>query len=277
MSTPFRARGTLVGSLVLLGLSTPPATAAPPAAPADADLAGILREHDEDVGRLETRYRTAREQRVERTIARLKELQDEHCRRARLDEALAVREEIRRLARESAALAQPVVAAPAAPEWLSRLPVEPGQSLQFTVTGDSRGPVWGTDVYTIDSRLPAAAVHAGLLAVGETGVVTVRIVESPAEHAASTRHGVTSGRWGSYRASYRLERAGVPPAQVPAPSEPETPAGASAPVIPATPPSPATPAPPTPPAAARLVPRGASPPPPAEAPLGEAPRRRPFD
>src|SRR5262249_55050908 len=45
----------------------------------------------------------------------------------------------------------------------------------FRVTGTPTGSLWGTDVYTNDSAIAKAAVHAGLLKVGETGVVKVTI------------------------------------------------------------------------------------------------------
>lgn len=54
------------------------------------------------------------------------------------------------------------------------------------------GGVWGTDVYTLDSDLAQAAVHAGALQPGQTGVVRVRIVQSPGQFTGSARHGVAS-------------------------------------------------------------------------------------
>ena len=41
-------------------------------------------------------------------------------------------------------------------------------TLVCEVTGSSQGTVWGTDLYTDDSSIPAAAVHAGVLKDGET-------------------------------------------------------------------------------------------------------------
>src|SRR5262245_2780157 len=51
-----------------------------------------------------------------------------------------------------------------------------GQSFFFQVTGEASGPLWGTDIYTSDSSLGITCVHAGLLQVGETGVVKVTMV-----------------------------------------------------------------------------------------------------
>lgn len=36
--------------------------------------------------------------------------------------------------------------------------------------------MWGTDIYTGNSNLAAAAVHAGLLKVGETGWICREVV-----------------------------------------------------------------------------------------------------
>jgi len=205
---------------------------------ADPALVEILEEHRAEVGRLETRYLAARRERERATLARLKTLQDEHCRQARLDEALAVREEIRRIERQSAeGLARTDAPVPAAPDTLGWMPLQPGQTFDFTVTGSTQGPVWGTDLYTTDSRVAAAAVHAGALAVGETGVVRITVVESPAEHTASVRHGVSSGRWGRYRTSYRVERIDAAPhAPAPPPTESRAPKGVPlTPLVPALP------------------------------------------
>jgi hypothetical protein len=77
--------------------------------------------------------------------------------------------------------------------------------LAFTVTGMAAGgSVWGTDVYTTDSRLAIAAVHAGVVKVGETGVVRLKIIASPASFAGSSRHGITTSNYGTYRAAYQI-------------------------------------------------------------------------
>lgn len=79
-----------------------------------------------------------------------------------------------------------------------------GESLQFLVTGHVGGSVWGTGTYTTDSSLSAVAVHAGILKEGEKGVVTVTMVQSPAQFEGSSANGVTSGAWGQYPAAYTV-------------------------------------------------------------------------
>ncbi len=82
---------------------------------------------------------------------------------------------------------------------------ELGKTLLFDVTGTDNGSVWGTGVYTDDSSLAKAAVHAGVLAVGQNGIVKVTILPGQQGYAASTQNGITSGSWGSWVGSYRVE------------------------------------------------------------------------
>ena len=52
-----------------------------------------------------------------------------------------------------------------------------GESFVVHVTGHGNaGAVWGTDMYTDDSATSTAAVHAGVLKPGETGLVKITIV-----------------------------------------------------------------------------------------------------
>ncbi len=81
-----------------------------------------------------------------------------------------------------------------------------GQSFFFQVTGEASGPLWGTDVYTSDSSLGTACVHAGLLRPGQSGVVKVTIVPPVAVYPGSTRHGVSSRDWTTgWSGAYRVE------------------------------------------------------------------------
>ncbi len=84
-----------------------------------------------------------------------------------------------------------------------------GQSFQFTVTGASFGAVWGTDVYTDDSFIGTAAVHAGVLRVGETKTVTVVILAGQASYPATTRNGIASASWPAWGGSYSFAGAGA--------------------------------------------------------------------
>ena len=67
-----------------------------------------------------------------------------------------------------------------------------GATAYYTVTGTTTGTVTGTNYYTLGTPLGAAAVHAGILKSGETGVVKVTRVGNLGSVWASTRHGVSS-------------------------------------------------------------------------------------
>src|SRR5262249_50856717 len=92
-----------------------------------------------------------------------------------------------------------------------------GKVFYFDVRGNTTGTVYGTDVYTDDSDLATAAVHAGVLRDGERGTVKVTILAGQDRYPASGRHGVMSNPWGAWVGSYTVEAAqagqGAPPAE----------------------------------------------------------------
>jgi hypothetical protein len=73
-----------------------------------------------------------------------------------------------------------------------------GKVLKFNVTALAQGGVWGTGTYTLDTYLPAAAIHAGVLKPGQTGVVKIKIVPSPQLYTGSTQNGITSAQYPYY-------------------------------------------------------------------------------
>ena len=79
-----------------------------------------------------------------------------------------------------------------------------GASYYFRVVGQIDGSLWGSDVYTGDSQIGAAAVHAGLMKPLEVAVLKVTVVKPPAAFTGSVRHGVTSHDFGRYGSAYRL-------------------------------------------------------------------------
>jgi outer membrane protein OmpA-like peptidoglycan-associated protein len=86
------------------------------------------------------------------------------------------------------------------------------------------GSVWGMDVYTSDSSVCRAALHAGVIAV-RGGQVTVIPEAGRSAYAGLTRNGVSSSNYGPYKSSFRF--AGAPqaqaaPAVAPAPSPAQT-------------------------------------------------------
>jgi hypothetical protein len=83
---------------------------------------------------------------------------------------------------------------------------EIGKVYLFKVTGAAGGSLWGTGTYTTDSLLAAAAVHSGILKVGETGIVQVKIIPSPPSFAGSTQNGLVSAPYGPYSGAYEISK-----------------------------------------------------------------------
>ena len=81
-----------------------------------------------------------------------------------------------------------------------------GQSFLFKVTGSADGSVWGTNVYTSDSALATAAVHAGIVKVGETGVVQVKIVSPPASFNGTARNGIATSDYGPFSGAFEVKK-----------------------------------------------------------------------
>jgi hypothetical protein len=97
-----------------------------------------------------------------------------------------------------------------------------GETFRVRVTAatDMTGrPIWGTDIYTDDSDLSAAVVHAGLLAPGQEGEVLITFLPGQRQYQGSVRNGVTTDTYDSWEVSYRLARV--------------TPASATVPILPA--------------------------------------------
>ena len=93
-----------------------------------------------------------------------------------------------------------------APARIQDLCDSPGTTYYFRVTGAVDGSLWGTDIYTGDSPLAIAAVHAGALKNGETAVVRVTVMPPLAQYQGSVRHGVTSHDYGRFGTAYRVDR-----------------------------------------------------------------------
>lgn len=79
-----------------------------------------------------------------------------------------------------------------------------GKIFEFEVVGTNSGSVWGTDIYTDDSILGLAAVHAGVLKVGERGRVRIAILAGQSSYEGTHKNGITSGGWGNWHGSYQF-------------------------------------------------------------------------
>ncbi len=83
---------------------------------------------------------------------------------------------------------------------------QPTTVVYVTLTGATGGSVWGSGPYTFDSNLAAAAVHAGVLAIGATGTVKVTVLDGQASYSGSLRNGISSSSYGAFpRGSFLLD------------------------------------------------------------------------
>lgn len=80
---------------------------------------------------------------------------------------------------------------------------ESGQTYTFRCpeNGEEQ-PIFGSDVYTQDSSICTAAVHAGLITLDDGGKVTVEIRPGRLAYGSTTRNGIKSTTWGEYPRSF---------------------------------------------------------------------------
>jgi hypothetical protein len=79
-----------------------------------------------------------------------------------------------------------------------------GKVYRMTITGAIGGAIWGTDIYTSDSYIPTAAVHAGVITAGQTKEVYIKVVQGLNEYIGSTRNGVSTSGYGGWGLSYQF-------------------------------------------------------------------------
>lgn len=68
--------------------------------------------------------------------------------------------------------------------------------------GNISSRLWGTDVYTNDSSICTAAVHAGIITREAGGVVTIEIRPGANSYVGTTRNGLTSLSYGRWNGSF---------------------------------------------------------------------------
>jgi hypothetical protein len=170
------------------------------AEPLPADAQALIKVYNGEAEAIRQKAEQEVQARQKTLITALQALQDSYTRDAKLDEAVAIRDLIRQL-KVSHLNAQPD------PGNLSEYGNRIGETFYFDIVGVTGYSVWGSEVYTYDSHLATAAVHAGVLKAGQRGVVKVTMVKSPEAHRGSTQNGVTTSNWGPYSASYTVESA----------------------------------------------------------------------
>lgn len=134
-------------------------------------------------------------------FAELKAMQQRYVKEGLLDEALAIRAQIKSLRSDLFGIQND-------PGSMSDYSTsDAGRSFLFELTGTTDGVIWGNDVYTADSRLATAAVHCGLLRVNERGIIRVTLTDSGENTFESTeRHGVQSLEYLGFSLGYRMSK-----------------------------------------------------------------------
>ncbi|HZI08939.1 MAG TPA: M57 family metalloprotease [Myxococcus sp.] len=74
----------------------------------------------------------------------------------------------------------------------------------------SSGAVWGTDLYTDDSNVCVAAVHAGAIP-SSGGTVAVTIQPGQSSYTGTTRNGITTYSYGAWAGSFSVSGQTPPP------------------------------------------------------------------
>ena len=120
--------------------------------------------------------------------------------------------EAERIARDAIDATDSSMPAPTAAEWRTTASRHSAQDLigrRFAFDCPANGHVeivWGTDPYTADSSVCTAGVHAGVITVRDGGRVIVEMRPGQESYGASTRNGITTRTYGSWRSSFSVVR-----------------------------------------------------------------------
>jgi hypothetical protein len=78
-----------------------------------------------------------------------------------------------------------------------------GQELKFDCpAGGKESSAWGTDIYTLDSSICTAAVHAGKIQLATGGPVTIQRYPGEPHYKGSRRNGIATKDYEHYDASF---------------------------------------------------------------------------
>jgi LCCL domain-containing protein len=78
-----------------------------------------------------------------------------------------------------------------------------GKPWKFKCPANGReSTVWGTDIYTIDSSICNAAVHAGKFTLQSGGSVTIELRPGESSYKGSSRNGIKTNDYGPYGRSF---------------------------------------------------------------------------
>jgi hypothetical protein len=158
----------------------------------------LLDDHDKETKEIKRKAEEDLQKSRKKLLDGLQALEASFTKEAKLAQAQAVRQLLKDLKVGP-------VKAQADPGTLTAFRGQQGKSFYFEVTGGNVGSVWGTDIYTDDSTLAAAAVHAGVLQVGQKGIVKVTVLPGEMSYLGTTRNGITTANWPAWQGSYKVE------------------------------------------------------------------------
>lgn len=85
----------------------------------------------------------------------------------------------------------------------SMVSFETGKTYKFKCPASGKeSAVWGTDIYTLDSSICNAAVHAGKLTLESGGSVTIELRSGESTYKGTTRNGIKTNDFGQYGQSF---------------------------------------------------------------------------
>lgn len=165
-----------------------------------ADAQKLITAFDKEAAEIRKKAQQEVIEKQKKLIEKLQKMQDDYSKPGTLDAAVAVRDRIRQL---KSSLSLVGIEPKPDPGSLSAWRGQVGRVMHFRVTGRP-GYIWGTAVYTDDSALATAAVHAGVLRNGETGVVKVTIMAGQGSYAGSQNNGISSYDFPGFPGSYQV-------------------------------------------------------------------------
>lgn len=192
------------------------------------ELRVLLARYEEQEAELRREAAQQAAKRREALIKELQTMQDQFAREGLLDEAVAVRDQIRKLSTQLVSTISiddnPAKKTAVSNSTLQLQPLPPGKNplsfsdpgslfnqrdrvgavLAFDVVGSTDGSVWGSGIYTDDSDIGTAAVHAGLLQAGQRDVLYVAVMPGMSSYEGSKRNGVNSSSYQTWPGSYRF-------------------------------------------------------------------------
>lgn len=85
----------------------------------------------------------------------------------------------------------------------SMVPFETGKTYKFKCPASGKlSAVWGTDIYTLDSSICNAAVHADKLTMESGGSVTIELRPGESSYKGTTRNGIKTNDYAKYGSSF---------------------------------------------------------------------------